>query len=158
MNVELLHQEARKLLDQFGLTDWSFKLGSYKRNLGRCYVRLKLISVSEWHATHDTTEQVMETVRHEIAHALVPEEKGHGPEWQQAAIRVGCKDISHKCTDPTLTRPLGQWYAICSCLVRHTWLKRPRKNMTWRCRKCQTELIPVPVKPEDKPKPKGLFD
>ena len=158
MNLLLLHQQARKLLDQHRLSDWTFKLGSYKRNLGRCYANLKLITISEWHAMHDTDEQVMETVRHEIAHALIPDVKGHGPQWQARAIQVGCKDISHKCNDPQLTRPPGRWYAICGCLKRHTWLKRPKRNLKYTCTECKQELIPVPVK-EPPPKPKdGLFD
>jgi predicted SprT family Zn-dependent metalloprotease len=158
MDIATLKQEARKLLDQFGLTDWTFVLGSYKRCLGRCYTHSKIISVSEWHAAADTPEQVLETVRHEIAHALVPDIKGHGPEWQTAAIKAGCKDIAAKCTDRSLTSPPGKFYAICSsCLIRHTWLKQPKRTARFRCKKCRTELIPVPVK-EPLPKPKGLFD
>jgi len=143
--------EAKKLMREFGLDGWKFEYARFKRTLGRCYMIRKLIQISRWHAENDKIEQVWETIRHEIAHAIVPAVSGHGPEWQEAARKTGCKDISGKCTEP-LVQPPGKWYAVCSCPRRHEWLKQPKRTVKFVCRFCRTELIAVPVKP------KNMFD
>jgi len=156
--AELLQIEvdALKLMKEFGLEGWKFGYGGYKRTLGRCHTTSKIITISLWHAVHDTDEQVWETIRHEIAHAIVPTVSGHGPEWQEAARKTGCKDIRGKCTE-RLVQPPAKWYAVCSCPRRHEWLKRPKRTVKFVCRSCRTELIAVPVQTV-KPKPKNMFD
>lgn len=80
---------ARQKMMEHGLTDWNFKLDKAKRRLGSCQYHSKTISLSI-HLFKLPEEEIMQTLLHEIAHALVGPRAGHGPRWKQKAIAIGC--------------------------------------------------------------------
>lgn len=98
-------------MDKWGLigSGWKFKIDNNpKRRLGQCRYTSKEISVSLLRIMHDSKEAVINTLRHEIAHALHFERRGselferrwtgrkwsrkippHGREWKAIAREVG---------------------------------------------------------------------
>lgn len=84
-------QLAKMLLTQSGLAaqGWTFRLNNNRSRLGVCRYRGKSIELSVFHLTSPDKE-IMNTLLHEIAHALVGPGHGHGPVWKRKAIEIGC--------------------------------------------------------------------
>src|SRR3954471_14990035 len=80
---------ARRELARHGLRGWTFGLSKAKRRLGVCKYRQKRIEVAEYYARHSPEESVLDTLRHEIAHALAGPSAKHGPKWKAVAVRLG---------------------------------------------------------------------
>lgn len=89
MNAARIESLARRLMAKHGLSDWTFKLDNRSLRLGSCNPQAKAISVSRRHVQQDTDENVRDTILHEIAHALSPEDAGHGKEWKTIARQIG---------------------------------------------------------------------
>ena len=92
---------ARELMDRHGLAEWTLRFNAAQKKLGECRPRQKLILLSRAHAVNGVREQVIDTILHEIAHALVGPGAGHGPAWKAIADRIGatpksCTPESHE--------------------------------------------------------------
>jgi hypothetical protein len=108
---------AKAEMNVWGLTDlgWIFKVDNAKRRHGQCSYVEKRLSVTRNRIEHDSKEEVIYTIRHEIAHALHFEEyvadgrredffarrwtgrkyvrkvAPHGAGWKRIALKVGVK-------------------------------------------------------------------
>ena len=80
---------ARRLMDEHGLTGWTFAFVEAKRRLGNCHFQHRVIRISRTHSLEGSGEQIRDTVLHEIAHAIAGYEAGHGPLWKVTARRIG---------------------------------------------------------------------
>lgn len=80
-----------KLLEQ----GWAVKLSRGSRRLGSCSYAKKLIKLSRHHVLNGTDAEIMDTIRHEVAHALAGSSARHGPEWKAWAIKLGAHPRSH---------------------------------------------------------------
>src|SRR3954466_6720554 len=89
MDLEELEATARRELARHGLRGWTFGLSKAKRRLGVCKYRARRIEVAEYYARHSPEESVLDTLRHEIAHAIAGPSAKHGPKWKALAIRLG---------------------------------------------------------------------
>lgn len=81
--------EARELMDRHGLGDWDLRFNGARTQLGECRTRQKLVLLSRVHAVNGPPERTMDTILHEIAHALAGPDAGHGPAWKAVARRLG---------------------------------------------------------------------
>lgn len=84
---------TRKLLDQYNLKDWHIKLTAPNLSarvqfLGKCSYQDKSIYLNMHHIDTHPSIEVEDTIRHEIAHALVPND-GHGELWKAKARELG---------------------------------------------------------------------
>jgi len=82
--------EARKLLREHGLADkgWTFKFDNARKRAGLCMYGSRTISMSRYLVAMWGEDQVMQTLLHEVAHALTPG-ASHGPVWQAKAREIG---------------------------------------------------------------------
>ncbi|ADJ55308.1 hypothetical protein RB16p004 [Escherichia phage RB16] len=88
---------AKSIMAKHGLSHWSFKInGRFKRTLGCCSYSKREIQLRRKHVEEDTYDCILDTLMHEIAHALVGYGAGHGPVWQRKAIELGAKPTSSK--------------------------------------------------------------
>lgn len=76
------------ILRDNGLTGWRAEASTGKRTIGLCMYSRKVICISKHHMENDSPEEVMDTIYHEVAHALTPG-KGHGSVWRKTAISLG---------------------------------------------------------------------
>ena len=88
MELEQLEAIVAQEFRKNGLHGWSFGLARTRRRLGVCKYRAKRIEIAEYYARHSPEETVLDTLRHEIAHALAGPAAGHGPKWKAVAVRV----------------------------------------------------------------------
>jgi hypothetical protein len=127
-NLNAVYHAADMLLEKHGLAaqGWRFELDNARRRFGLCRTNRKVIQVSKHLARLNTLERVLQTVLHEIAHALTP---GHGHDrvWQLKCIELGiparrCFDAAEVATPPA---PLIAECPKCGRIVRrHRMPKR----------------------------------
>jgi SWI/SNF-related matrix-associated actin-dependent regulator 1 of chromatin subfamily A len=104
----MTRQEASQLLrdelNKYGLKDWSVRLNqnAESRFLGLCSHKDKCIILSAHHIDIHPTPDVVNTIKHEVAHALVGPGHGHNDVWQAKAIEVGC-DNTLPCSNLALS-------------------------------------------------------
>lgn len=130
-----INSRARALLDQHGLSDWIFLWSSAKRRYGVCRYRAKEIAISIELARLNPIEKTIDTILHEIAHALTPK-TGHGPAWKKKCLEIGA--LPNRCYDTEkVITPRHQWTGRCpSCgteVSRH-------KRRKIACRRCCMKL------------------
>jgi len=91
----MTRQEASQLLREellkHGLKDWSIRLNQNPNSgfLGLCSHKDKCIILSAHHIDIHPTPDVVNTIRHEVAHALTPGH-GHDEVWSDKAREIGC--------------------------------------------------------------------
>ena len=106
--IAVANQEMIKWLPNKG---WKFVTGEHISRLGHCSPRKKEIMVSLNFNRHNDKAIMLDTILHEIAHALVYEWKwengitrriqSHGWEWKRLAIKVGARPrASVRCNNP----------------------------------------------------------
>lgn len=69
---------------------WKFALGNSRQDYGSCDFATKTIEVSIFFLSHATREESRDTIRHEIAHALVGNHL-HDSRWKEIARRIGAR-------------------------------------------------------------------
>jgi len=128
------------LLNEHNLVSqgWTVKLGRGSRRLGLCSYSRKLIKLSRHHILNGTDAEIMDTIRHEVAHALAGPFAKHGPEWKMWARKLGATPRSH-------TKSISYempYKFILHCPVCQQDIQRRRNRVGGRrlqilaCRKC----------------------
>ena len=88
MDLQELEAVANREIAKHGLYGWTFAFAATKRRLGVCKFQAKRIEIAEFYAANNPPESVLDTLFHEIAHALAGPRAGHGPNWKAIAIRL----------------------------------------------------------------------
>lgn len=126
---------ACELIRSYGL-DYSFGYNRRKRCFGLCYyntpVRRGRIELSVYILNHDEAE-ILETLLHEIAHAITWREyghTGHGPAWKAVCRRIGCKP--KRCAEKQLTDKY-KYTAVCPTCSHKYARHRKSNERTYYC-------------------------
>lgn len=94
MNLITAQAKALVLMNKHGLSDWTFQWDRKKTGFGFCRPSTKTISLSAPLTKINSDEEVVDTILHEISHALdwVRNKKmGHDWSWKKICIEVGCR-------------------------------------------------------------------
>ena len=94
---------AGELFEQHGLTarGWRLTFRNYAHRLGSCCSRKRIIALNSFYVENNGETPVLDTLLHEIAHALVGPALGHSPVWKAMARKLGC--IPRACSKTGLT-------------------------------------------------------
>jgi len=134
MDVGVLTEIASREMALHGLRGWTFRLTTAKRQLGACKYRPKRIEISEYYARNSPDESVLDTLRHEIAHALAGPAAKHGPAWKAIAARLGAAPRACDDSAGTVVAP-GDWQAVCpSCRKTYHRYRTPKTLTGYHCR------------------------
>lgn len=101
--LEEVDARAREVMDRNGLHAWSLRFGNARTKLGECRAQETAIVLSRAHAVEGAPDDVMDTILHEVAHALAGPKAAHGPAWQAIARRLGARPAS-RAPEPERTR------------------------------------------------------
>ena len=124
--------QCRRHLDQHGLSDWSCVLNGSRRCLGVSDQLRKRIELSRHYVEHSAEEHILDTILHEIAHALVGVEHGHDAIWRAKARQIGATPLA-KCSAEGIDIP-GLYEAECRCGQKHRLYRKPKACCTYICR------------------------
>ena len=131
---------AAELFEQHGLAarGWLLEFRSYAHRLGCCSSRKRVIALNDYYAENNTEPPVIDTLLHEIAHALVGASHGHGPIWKAMARKLGC--TPEACSKKgVLIRP-GNYQATCPTCRRWFYkYRRPKYVVGYYCPSCGKE-------------------
>ena len=134
MKLKELVEIAAKRMSEHGLVGWTFRLANAKRRLGVCKHPQKRIEIAAYYARNNTAESVLDTLMHEIEHAIAGPAAGHGPEWKAVAARLGATPRACDNSPDTVVQP-GDWQTTCpACHKTHFRYRRPPTATTYRCR------------------------
>ena len=90
--------------------------------------------IAEYYARNSPPSNVLDTLRHEIAHAIAGSEAKHGPAWKVVAIRLGATPRACDDSHETVVTP-GEWQATCpTCKKTFHRYRRPTTLSGYRCR------------------------
>lgn len=81
---------AKEKMIEHKLDGWHLTWDNAKTRLGHCSYRRRVISFSKHYIWTSSESEFLDTVLHEIAHALAGPQAKHGPEWKRIAISIGC--------------------------------------------------------------------
>lgn len=84
------------------------------RYFGQCHYQNKTVCVNMFLSKHNTKEHIMDTMYHEVAHALDKEIHGrsssHGKPWQNICKILGCNS---KATSKKVSKEVEYPYVLC---------------------------------------------
>lgn len=124
---------ALDLMSEHGLIKlgWTFAFDNAKRRAGVCSYSRKLIGLSIPLVLAREYKMSRNTILHEIAHALTPND-GHGARWKRKAIEIGCD--GERCFSDAKIE--GKYKAVCK--NGHVYFRHKAPNFGTRssCGKC----------------------
>lgn len=80
---------ARDLMNLYGLQDWAVLPDQAKGRRGRCCYETRIIFLSMQTLPFIAEHRVIETILHEMAHALDKSHCGHGLAWAMILASMG---------------------------------------------------------------------
>ena len=141
MNLYEAAHLARSLMKEHGLDGWAFAFDHARRRFGACNYTRKRITLSRPLVLLNGMDEIRDTVLHEIAHALCPDD-GHGPRWRAKCREIGAKP--KRCySDETVASPPRrpapyEW----GCGACGWWVERRRRTRrAYVCAKCRGRLV-----------------
>lgn len=139
-----VEQFAKELIAEYA-PDYSFKWINAIRILGKCSNFKKVISLSKHFVNLNSDDKILDVILHEIAHALTPEDKGHGRAWKAMCLKVGA--IPETCkADVTLAQHTWELRCRCGCSKIKRYRKPSEKTIArYVASKCNTKLEIVKV-------------
>lgn len=117
--------EWESLKERYSLDGWTLIINTRMTSfLGRCKTTLKEIHVAKWVLDDVGLEQAINTLRHEVAHALTPGDH-HGRLWKRMCRELGANPS--RTADLTRPNETYRWIATCSrCDVGWLYQRKPR--------------------------------
>lgn len=128
---------AVQLLWENGLYDWKVSFGSAHGRAGSCNFPKREIRLSLFLMAVRTREGTLDTIRHEVAHAIAGAGAGHGQEWKDVHVRLG--GTGQVEWDPKSLAPdanIYRWTYSCAGCHRHLGKSVNRRNFTNRVTRC----------------------
>ena len=89
-------------MKKFCLNDWTIRFDHAQRRAGACYFDKKVLSFSTKFLRNANNDDIIDTVLHEIAHAIVGPGQGHNLIWKKKAIEIGFDQFKQIQIDPDL--------------------------------------------------------
>lgn len=127
---------ALELMTRHGLHDWTFAFNHAKRAMGMCRYGTRTIELSVHLVGRNGAQEVIDTILHEIAHALVGPSHNHDDVWKRKCLEIGATPA--RCGQADM--PPGQWQARCGmCGILYSRHRRPKQRHGWFCKSCGPE-------------------
>lgn len=115
---------------------WQFAFDLAPERAGSCRYGKKQITLSVTYCLKASKEEIVDTILHEIAHAIVGPKHGHDATWKAAAQQIGC--TAERCHHVQHTLP--RWRGRCGCGQEWKRQRLTQRARTSRCRKCKGNI------------------
>lgn len=117
---------------------WTFDFDRAKRRAGLCNFTDRRITVSRYLAEKYELVEVRQILLHEVAHALVGPEVGHGPTWRSTAASIGY--TGGRTHDGEIAHEQAPW--VGQCPAGHEFFRFRKPTRPSSCTKCARGYSP----------------
>lgn len=139
MNRAHASQLLRKMLDDNMLNDWHIRLNMdlSARYLGLCDHARKTIVMNAHHVDSHPDPEIIDTIGHEVAHAIVGPSHGHDDVWKEKARMLGANPLpcSFLSLDPAIINEIRSGNEVTVEFETHT-VYTPKYTVTRFQDKC----------------------
>ncbi len=135
---------AARLLREHGLDEmgWTFKLDKAKRRAGLCDYEVRVISISGPQLNSLSYAGSLDTILHEVAHALLPHH-GHDQDWKDLFLALGGNGKRLTQAEEILVPLKPSVVGTCpACGIEIPRYRRPSLGI-YIHKKCESEKRPV---------------
>lgn len=123
---------AAVLFQKHGIVNYSFGFDRAIRRAGLCDYTKRRITISKHLLANGDMEQIEQVLLHEIAHALVGKDAGHGSTWRKKASEIGYR---HQRIDgASLAAKTAKWQGTCPGNHQHFRSRKPTRALS--CKLC----------------------
>lgn len=137
--LAILHMADNKANRNLIAEGWGFKIHNRASSIGMCCYNNKTIYFSSFY-TELKPEDILDTILHEIAHALVGPGNGHNKKWRNMCIIVGAKP--RRCNETKINENVemklaksAKYIAVCpGCNKVSSAFKKMKRNRS--CANC----------------------
>ena len=131
MSVGAAQRLTNRLLIDKGLTGWTIRFNTARRTAGTCNHAQRVITLSKYLLAQRSYEDSLQTITHEVAHALTP---GHSHDyvWQRKHREMGGN--GQRCfahVDPKAP------YSVTCCEQTYTRYRAVPTGCRHRCPRCR---------------------
>lgn len=131
-----LTNATEKLLKAHNLEGWTVIFENVLSRAGQCHYGRKTISYSTPFMLHASAEDRMNTVYHEVAHAITGQGHGHDYVWRRLFVRLGGNGkASSEFPDNVFTPENFSWIGTCPTCKDKTGMNRAPQTV-WGCARC----------------------
>ncbi len=131
---DLIHQHEINNKIQTG---WKFAFDLAPTRAGICRYDEKQITLSVTYCQKATKEEIVNTILHEIAHAIVGPKHGHDAVWKATARDIGCN--AERCH--RVKHTAARWRGECGCGKQWTRQRLSQRARTGVCPSCENRII-----------------
>lgn len=139
MNLRKAEEMAQEQIKKW-CPEYRFRFDKATRRFGCCWGNLKLITLSKTLTEMNDESEVLNTILHEIAHAIAGNNHGHDWYWKQACIKVGARPercySRERVNAPKHKRLQAKYMAVCSHCGHKSYRCRKPKPGTYSCGVC----------------------
>ena len=125
MDLGDAYRMATQMLERLGLDDWHVEFDNAKRRAGVCRHGRKVIGLSAPLTRLHASDEVRETILHEVAHALVGAQHGHDAVWVAQARAIGSN--AERCVPADAPKIPAPWLGVCASGHVRERHKRPER-------------------------------
>ena len=111
LSLAEIEAKARALFNKHNIADWNFAFSLTTNQAGCCWYNRKLITVSVTYCQKATEAEIVNTLLHEIAHALAGYSNAHNHVWKRIAKQIGC--TAERCH--AVQHTPAKWTGTCGC-------------------------------------------
>ena len=115
---------------------WKFAFDLAPVRGGICRYKEKLIALSVTYCLKASKEEIVDTILHEIAHAITGPNHAHDEAWKTVARRIGC--TAKRCHQVDHTPP--RWRGQCGCGQEWKRQRLSQRARTGHCPKCKKKI------------------
>lgn len=131
MEIKKASMIARDLMNYHRLESWSFEMRPMKSWFGFCFAKKQIIALSSLLTELNEESEVINTILHEIAHALAPRKAWHNHQWRTIAKAIGC--TGRRCYGADVIKPPKAYMGTCPKCARIIEAHRRRRISCGRC-------------------------
>ena len=116
---------------------WQFGFDLAPKRGGICRYAEKQITLSVTYCLKASREEMVDTILHEIAHAIAGAQHGHDTVWKATAERIGC--TAERCHQVQHTQP--RWQGRCGCGKQWKRQRLTQRTRTAVCPTCRGKIV-----------------
>lgn len=116
---------------------WKFAFDLAPSRAGICRYKEKQITMSVTYCQKASKAEIVNTILHEVAHAIVGPNHGHDAVWKKAAQQIGC--TAERCHRVQHTPP--RWLGECGCGKRWKRQRLSQRARNGLCPTCGNKIV-----------------